>query len=180
MNEFKKKGYKIVRNFISKEKARQLYLYAKKREKTSDANWEDQQVLGSPSFYNDHVFQKLQIELLPKLEKESGLKLFKTYTYWRIYKRGAILRTHTDRPACEISVTLNFGGDEWEVWLLNMDEEPISILLEAGDGLIYRGCELNHWRSKFKGNNHMQVFFHYVNRNGPNAWAKDDTIKSKR
>ena len=27
--------------------------------------------------------------------------------------------------------------------------------------LIYKGCELEHWREKFKGVNSAQVFLHY-------------------
>ena len=31
-----------------------------------------------------------------------------------------------------------------------------------------------HWRNKFEGNNCVQVFLHYVRKNGPYAdWATD-------
>ena len=35
------------------------------------------------------------------------------------------------------------------------------ITLYPGDMIIYRGCEIEHWREPFKGLNHAQVFFHY-------------------
>ena len=32
---------------------------------------------------------------------------------------------------------------------------------------MYRGCELNHWRPPYKGQWQVQVFFHFVDANGP-------------
>ena len=111
------------------------------------------------------------------MEKHTGLKLFKTYTYARIYKLGDILRTHRDREACEISITLNLGGDPWDLWLLDRDQNPIKINLNPGDALLYRGCELWHWRSKCPVKEHSQVFMHYVDQYGPCMWAKDDKLR---
>jgi hypothetical protein len=31
----------------------------------------------------------------------------------------------------------------------------------VGDMIIYQGCELEHWREKFEGENCGQVFLHY-------------------
>ena len=36
-----------------------------------------------------------------------------------------------------------------------------------GDMIVYRGCEIEHWREKFEGNNHAQVFLHYNNVDNP-------------
>ena len=35
--------------------------------------------------------------------------------------------------------------------------------------LVYRGCELEHWREKFKGKECVQVFLHYNNRKTPGS-----------
>jgi len=32
--------------------------------------------------------------------------------------------------------------------------------------IIYRGCELEHWREPFWGKNHAQVFLHYNEKGG--------------
>ena len=111
---------------------------------------------------------------MPKIEKYTGLKLFKTYNYARIYKKNSILRIHKDRPACEISITLDLGGDDWSIYLLNNDEKPIKVKLNSGDAIIYMGCDVFHWREKFKGNEHTQIFMHFVNKFGRYSWAKDD------
>ena len=33
--------------------------------------------------------------------------------------------------------------------------------------IVYRGCEIEHWREPFIGQNHAQVFLHYNNVDGP-------------
>ena len=97
------------------------------------------------------------------VEKESDLKLFPTYAYWRYYVFGAILKKHTDRPACEISVTACIKKyDNWPIVI-----EGTSFELEEGDAVLYAGCDQKHWRSGvYKGEGMAQVFFHYVNKNG--------------
>lgn len=40
--------------------------------------------------------------------------------------------------------------------------------IEKGAGVFYRGCELIHWRDEYvEGEEQAQVFFHFVNANGP-------------
>ena len=53
----------------------------------------------------------------PIMEKESGVKLTETYSYARIYKKGDELKRHKDRYSCEISTTMNLGGDDWPIFL---------------------------------------------------------------
>ena len=53
----------------------------------------------------------------PDMEKATGLKLYPAYTYARIYKKGDILKRHKDRFSCEISTTMNLGGDDWPIYL---------------------------------------------------------------
>ena len=175
MNKFKRDNFLVVRNLISKKDAKILSNNMKKNEKHGMTG--DPQAPESVSFYNNKISVKMQNELLPKIEKHTGLELFKTYNYARIYKKNSILRIHKDRPACEISLTLDLGGDAWEIYLLDNDEKPIKVKLNLGDALIYNGCDIWHWRKKFEGNEHTQLFMHYVDQNGNYAWAKDDIQK---
>ena len=118
----------------------------------------------------------LLAELLSVVERASGLALFPTYSYFRVYKPGDTLERHTDRPSCEISVTLCLGyeGDgAWPIWI----EGPggtCSFSLAAGDAVMYRGTECWHWRDRFEGERQAQVFLHYVDQNGPHAEWKFD------
>ena len=53
--------------------------------------------------------------------------------------------------------------------------EGTPLLLGPGDCLIYRGCEVRHWREAFAGNYQAQAFVHYVDQDGPYAKYKYDT-----
>jgi len=91
-----------------------------------------------------------------------------------------VLKPHKDRPSCEISTTVCFGwhieGDPNSTsWPIYMEGEKI--IMSPGDVVIYRGCDLEHWRDEFKapeGSWHVQGFFHYVDANGPYADYKLD------
>ena len=147
--------------------------------------WTDKQVPNTYSHYADHVMETLLMKVLPKMKEETGLDLIPTYSYARLYKKGDILKRHKDSPSCEISTTLNLGGDPWPIFIdgtgmdtvLDEDKqihkpdapEGTKVLLEVGDMLVYSGCDLEHWREPFDGNICGQVFLHYNHVNGPFA-----------
>ena len=147
--------------------------------------WTDEQVPNTYSHYGDHVMETLLVKMLPVMAKETGLNLIPTYSYARIYKNGDILRRHKDRPSCEISTTLNLGGDPWPIFIDGTGANTVidefkqihkpnapkgtKVLLEVGDMLVYSGCELEHWREPLEGNTCGQVFLHYNHVNGPFA-----------
>ena len=106
------------------------------------------------------------------MEKTTGLNLQPAYTYARIYKKGDVLKRHKDRFSCEISTTMNLGGDKWDIYLEPSGKEGmkgVKVSLNPGDMLVYRGCELEHWRNKFKGKECCQVFLHYNNKKTPGS-----------
>ena len=107
---------------------------------------------------------------LTLIEKETGLKLFKTYAFWRYYVYGSVLKSHKDRESCEISVTACIHQSK--KWPIHMEGRWIE--MEEGDGVVYLGCELEHGRNQFDGDCCAQVFMHYVDQNGPFANHKDD------
>ena len=147
--------------------------------------WTDKQIPNTYSHYADMVMETLLMKVLPKMQQETGLQLIPTYSYARIYKRGDILRRHKDRPSCEISTTLNLGGNPWPIFIDGtgannvIDEyknivkpgapKGTKVLLDVGDMLVYSGCELEHWREPFDGDICGQVFLHYNHVNGPFA-----------
>ena len=171
--------YKIIKQAISKELAEFVYSYFLIKRKvarrffddryispfaTEFGVWSDEQVPETYSHYADIAMETLLEKLKPLMEKESGLKLNETYSYARIYKKGDELKRHKDRYSCEVSTTLNIGGDEWPIYLEPSGEEGkegIKVILNQGDMLVYKGCDVEHWREKFEGENCGQVFLHY-------------------
>ena len=147
--------------------------------------WNDPQVPNTYSCYADNVMETLLMKVLPVMTSETGLNLIPTYSYARIYKNGDELKRHKDRPSCEISTTINLGGEPWPIFIDGTGADNViderqnlikpdapkgtEVLLEVGDMLVYSGCELEHWREPFKGTTCGQVFLHYNHVNGPFA-----------
>jgi hypothetical protein len=190
---FEKNKYLVIKNAISDELANFCYNYFIIKRKVYDTlyqskyvnnvntdwgTWFDPQVPNSYSHYADIVMETLLLKLKPLMEEKTKLNLIENYSYARVYQNGNELKKHKDRFSCEISTTLNLGGDNWPIFLepdskkgmhkndkyIPSKSKGIKIILNPGDMLIYRGCELEHWRNKFDGNNCAQVFLHYNDR----------------
>jgi hypothetical protein len=86
----------------------------------------------------------------------------------------------SDCPACEISVTLNIGQEPADAWQIYVQGEgkPQRADLKPGDGLLYRGTELFHWRDAYRGEALVQVFLHYIDQHGPHTDQKFDGRQS--
>jgi len=136
----------------------------------------DKQVPNAPCAYGDSAFDGLLEYLRPRIEEHSGLRLSPTCSFLRLYRHGDVLKRHRDRPACEVSVSLNIGQVPSNAWPLYVEGNagPYAALLSPGDGLLYRGIDLFHWREPFQGNQLIQVFLHYVDRDGPHVDQKFD------
>ena len=175
--------YTVIRNVVSKELVEFCYNYLCTKRNVAkffhEQNyiprefvenemgwgcWNDGQVPNTYSVYGDLVMETLLTKVQPIMEIETETQLYPTYSYARLYKNNDILERHKDRPSCEISTTLNLGGDPWPISLEPSGEEGkqgVSISLEPGDMLIYDGSALEHWREVFEGEICGQVFLHY-------------------
>lgn len=168
---FAEQGYVFVKGFISKDLAQFLHKYLMLTTRIAQFNGGsrgDSQVPDAFSAMNgDAAFEALLWEVHQRMEKCTGLELIPTYTFRRLYRNGNVLHKHKDRPSCEISATIKLsdsGGYSWPIWMVDTPYE-----LEDGDAVIYRGCDLEHWRDECKGPaNYVlgQVFTHYVDKNG--------------
>ena len=176
---FQKNKYSVLKGAISKELAGFAFDYFLNKRKVARflfdqryispfteywGIWNDEQVPNTYSHYSDMVMETLLQKVKPVMEKHTGLKLSPTYSYARIYKKGDVLARHKDRYSCEISTTLNLGGDPWPIYLDptgRKGQAGIKVDLRPGDMLIYSGCDLEHWREPFQGKLCGQVFLHY-------------------
>jgi hypothetical protein len=155
--------------------------------------WNDEQVPNTYSHYSDIAMETLLLAVQPIMEKQTGLKLIPTYSYARIYKKGDVLHRHKDRFSCEISTTLNLGGDKWPIYIekdpkkggvvegrgyISDNTKGIKVDLKPGDMLVYRGNMLEHWREEFKGTDCGQVFLHY--NNASTKGAKDNIFDKRK
>ena len=213
---FEKNGYLVVKNLwdpeelyhsVPNERGQFNYFGPKPNQFTFIPV--EMQVEGSISRYWHPQYRQIHSGIRMKLEKELGRKLYNTYYYDRFYFPGQELTKHADRPACEISVTVHIstnleGKDaDWPIWIKTPDTytdetkskvlvpgENRSVILKAGDGMIYKGCERPHWRDpmptprrrkrdiilrrKEKEYYYHQIFFHYVLADGQRAHCAND------
>jgi len=189
---FKTKGYIVIKQAVDKKIADFVYKYfLLKREVAKilfetkfispyEKSWgyfSDDQVPDTYAHYGDIAMETLLQEVKHIMEEKTSLKLIPTYSYARIYKKGDILRKHKDRFSCEISTTLNLGGDNWPIYInpnpkkgiitkekyIPSNSKGVKVNLNPGDMLVYKGNILEHWREAFKGENCGQVFLHYNN-----------------
>jgi hypothetical protein len=150
---------------------------------------EEKQVNGSIARYNIPIYRELHYLVKKEIENVLQMQLYPTYFYDRFYFVGQQLKRHSDRPACEVSVTLqissNHPKDPWPIWFERPDGSESCVIMNDGDGAVYKGCEREHWRdplsSKYNKKQkfwrklrklpddtyHHQIFLHYVDANGP-------------
>jgi hypothetical protein len=197
--QFEENRYILVKNFLVNPLLNVVYRYALMKVQTGQVTREDKQVPGTPSLYGDTLMETIMELALPQIEQLTGRKLFPTYSYFRVYKQGDVLLPHIDRPSCEISFTICLGSDvsnmaadsdyRWPIFVDNSKnyrnfpddaqrkagpDEGRPVRLNPGDCMIYRGCEVRHWREAFPGNYQAQAFIHYVDQNGPYASYRFD------
>jgi len=197
MPTFKKDKYQLIKGAVSKEVCDIAYRYLQISAEADYflldkgityeknillGNFKDRQVPNSYAKYADRLMETLLVKTIPVMQKKTGLKLVPTYSYCRLYRTGNILNRHKDRPSCEISTTLNLGGDPWPIFIdptgsdnviheykgIMKSDAPkgIPYTLNPGDMIIYSGCELEHWREPFEGKLCGQVFLHYNHADG--------------
>ncbi len=157
--------YKLIKNFLTKDEQNILSLYTQMRHTTNQKEFDEMQSNVMDTLcYGDAIMDSLLLVKQKAVEKEFGGELKPQYSFWRLYTRCAVLKEHTDRPSCEVSVTVFLGscGTPWPIYMGNN-----SIELEPGDAVLYLGNKLKHKREEFLGDWHSQVFLHYVDANGP-------------
>jgi hypothetical protein len=207
---FEKNGYLIIKNLWDPEdlyrpvpEERGQITYWGKQLDQFDYCEVEQQVEGSLACYWHPQYRSIHSGIRIKLEKELGRKLYNTYYYDRFYFPGQELTRHADRDACEISVTVHISTtlkECWPIWIKTPDTytdekktevsvpgENRSIILNAGDGMIYKGCERPHWRDPMPGKKktwwnkkedyYHQIFFHYVLADGQRAHCAFDSAR---
>ena len=133
--------------------------------------------------------------LTPRVAQIAGCELMPSYAYFRIYQQGDVCRVHSDREACEHSMSLTVELGENRPWALGVErrrldrpvasvepdfggEELASLPMSAGDAVIYRGVNHRHGRLEPNPNSwSAHLFMHWVDAHGPYAAHAFDRAK---
>lgn len=159
----------------------------------------DLQVPGSFARYSHPKYKQIHSRIRLILQDILEEELYNTYYYDRFYFKGQQLVRHIDRDACEISVSIQISSNflfPWSLKLKTLQGEEVAANLKNGWGLVYMGCDVEHWRDPLPSrytkfgrfvNNLLrkkddsywhQIFFHYVKANGSRAHFAFDGYKS--
>jgi hypothetical protein len=161
----------VVRSLLGQELVSHLASYASILRELGTFESDDQ-VPGSLRTYGAAGFDALLPAVAKRLSVVTGHPLVPTYSFARYYARGQELYPHRDRVECEHSATVHLAGADrgsWPIWLRLGENDPVPVVLEPGDALVYRGDRVLHWRDRLELDWYLQVFLHFVDADGPFA-----------
>jgi hypothetical protein len=130
----------------------------------------DDQCPSSLSLGGDTALDAVLEWIRPEVSRLVGFELAPTYSYTRQYVKGEVLDRHTDRDACEISVTVSIqipkGAGPSVVHLKPPNLRETKVEMYEGDGCVYAGTEVEHWRERFRVGGYIQLFLHFIAKHG--------------
>lgn len=204
--DFENNGYLVVRNFFDDTTVQLMQTYWDLKWRL--INFNDEERASTPhsvkigeeltkfdvdvgfsfNFYSDHLMESIILNYGQKACNVLRAVLSPTYTYTRIYEKGAALIPHTDRPSCEVSATcpiiisndkpseICISNHKWseispDKQKYNIDEikqkgDFSKVHLYPGDALFYKGVERYHWRDPIESDYMIQFFMHFVEPEG--------------
>jgi hypothetical protein len=119
--------------------------------------------------HNDGVARFFHHQITNAVSAVVGEAIKPSYVYLASYLSGADLKKHIDRQQCEFSVTLclDFSPEPEQAtsWPIRVDtaEGAVAVYQALGDGLVYRGTKVPHYRDVLaEGHTSTSIFFHYV------------------
>jgi hypothetical protein len=178
VEKFEKDGYLVVKNFLDTKTTEIISRYLENRINRGEWKSGSEVIHVSKYFYyGDPLIEVLLLESKETIENLTGKDLDPTYSYTRIYQSEDILHKHIDRPSCEISVTVNIAnkGKKSPIFMKYKNNDSVECFLDPGDAVVYKGCEVYHWRDKLLEDQLVvQFMLHYVDKNGQNSKYKKD------
>jgi hypothetical protein len=169
---FREKGYAPVRNLIHPFNLAALRRYYRNAIRRGAIRLGDEQSSRRYIAHNDSVARFFHHQIANAVSAIAGEAIKPSYVYLASYLGGAELQKHTDREQCEFSVTLclDFSPEPGveTSWPLRLDtsEGTVTVYQALGDGLVYRGTQLPHYRNVLaEPYSSTSIFFHYVPAN---------------
>jgi hypothetical protein len=135
--------------------------------------------------------------LTPVAAEIAGCELLPSYAYFRVYQQGDICVVHSDREACEHSMSLTVELADNLPWALCIGENEVeqppaperdfgaeqfaALPMSAGDAVMYRGVRHRHGRVDPNPNRwSAHLFLHWVDVEGPHADQAFDRAALKK
>ena len=134
--------------------------------------WNDRDCPSSLSLGGDAGLDAVLEWIRPEVSRLVGFDVVPTFSYTRQYAKGEVLARHTDRAACEVSVTVSIqipkGAGPSVVHLKPPNSNETKVEMFEGDGCVYAGTEVEHWRERFRVGGYIQLFLHFIAKRSRN------------
>ena len=177
----------FIENFLPEQILNLSYTYCLLKYQNSKFINLDPQSSSLIGEYGDYFMESLLDMSTPVIESNVGKKLWPTYSFFRIYDKGADLKIHTDRPSCEYTVALCLGADPiekpYELFVGEEDETSDykyysqkgeykryridhKFAMVPNNAVIFKGRDKIHWREMCDHDHFITVFLHYVDQEG--------------
>jgi hypothetical protein len=169
---FHERGYAPIRNLIHPFHVAALRRYFRYMLRHGRIDFGDEQCPQRYQVHNDSVARFFHEYLVKTVNTVVGEPVKPSYVYSACYMSGAELKKHTDREQCEFSITfcLDFSPEPGThtSWPIKLDtpRSSVTVYQALGDGLVYRGTRVPHYRDTLPaGRTSTSIFFHYVPEN---------------
>jgi hypothetical protein len=166
---FRQSNYAPLRNLIHPFHVAALRRYYRHAIRKGEIRLGDNQSARRYVAHNEPVARYFHRQLAKVVSAVVGEAVKPSYVYLASYLSGAELKKHTDRAQCEFSVTLCLDfSPEPELatpWPIRLDtpQGEVALYQALGDGLVYRGTRVPHYRRALgEGFTSTSIFFHYV------------------
>ncbi len=122
--------------------------------------------------------------LTPVMAELTKREVIPTYAYFRVYREGDVCWVHSDRFACEHSLSLTLAYSDGKPWSFEIGRDRLTqvrpvettfhedahnaIDMQVGDAILYQGVHYRHGRVTPNPNRwSAHMFLHWVDAYGP-------------
>jgi hypothetical protein len=166
---FHQRDYAPVRSLIHPFHVAALRRYFRYLVRSGRIRLGDEQSSRRYGVHNESVARFFHQQMAKTVSLIVGEPVIPSYVYAASYLSGAVLAKHIDREQCEFSVTLCLdfspeprGETSWPI-RLDTWHGTVTVYQALGDGLVYRGPRVPHYRDTLpNGQTSTSIFFHYV------------------
>jgi hypothetical protein len=165
---FEQKRFCLLPSLLRRMHAAALAGYY--RDVIAHSDWAsgDEQVRLRHGHHNETMARYFHHQLADFVSRVAGEPVRPSYAYVSAYSEGAYLAPHVDRKQCIFTLSLLVEQERpdkprpWPLWFQSHDGK-VALAQKSGDGILFRGCELPHWREEPPpGCASTTLLFHYV------------------
>ena len=174
---FNENGIVKIDSFITVNEAAQLMGYYESNDKLTNKGFIKE---GTSNYkYNEKYTVGMHTALTPQVSSFLQDPVVPTYSLYKAWGEKSNVEPHKLDEASEITVLLCIGSDwwDWEFKFKNLKGEEETHKLKQGQGIIYKGNEVEHWTNEYIGGGTVKLMhLNYVKLLGDNQKHYFDKI----